>query len=201
MAKFSLIGPGTPEEKSKSFLECKKDFQLGRLMTEASHPKTRELSHWCKSDLKKAVQVLKEVDLDALGLLAERGGRLADLQRDIRQTLDGGGKIYLSGCGATGRLSLTLEFLWRSLLPRGSDSADRVCSFMAGGDLALIRSIESFEDHFDFGARQLVELGFSENDLLIGVTEGGETSFVIGSVNEASGVSKHRPYFLYCNPA
>ena len=46
---------------------------------------------------------------------------------------------------------------------------------MAGGDVALVHSLEGFEDFPDFGARHLVELGFGPNDLLIGSTEGGET--------------------------
>lgn len=44
---------------------------------------------------------------------------------------------------------------------------------MAGGDAALIKSIEDFEDHPEFAEQQLIQLGFKENDLLIGSTEGG----------------------------
>jgi len=45
---------------------------------------------------------------------------------------------------------------------------------MAGGDVALIHSIEKFEDFPDFGERQLRELGFKQGDLLISCSEGGE---------------------------
>ena len=44
---------------------------------------------------------------------------------------------------------------------------------MAGGDAALIKSIEDFQDHPQFAEQQVVELGFRENDLMIGSTEGG----------------------------
>jgi N-acetylmuramic acid 6-phosphate etherase len=71
---------------------------------------------------------------------------------------------------------------------------------MAGGDVALIRSIENFEDFPHYGGRQLVEAGFKDGDLLIGTTEGGETPFVIGAVEKAVQLSGRRPYFLYCNP-
>ena len=70
---------------------------------------------------------------------------------------------------------------------------------MSGGDVALIRSIENFEDFPDYGARQL-EAGFKDGDLLIGTTEGGETPFVIGAVEKAAQISKRKPFFLYCNP-
>jgi N-acetylmuramic acid 6-phosphate etherase len=71
---------------------------------------------------------------------------------------------------------------------------------MAGGDVALIRSIENFEDFPQYGARQLLEAGFKYDDLLIGTTEGGETPFVIGAVEQAAQISKRKPFFLYCNP-
>jgi N-acetylmuramic acid 6-phosphate etherase len=90
---------------------------------------------------------------------------------------------YFCGCGATGRLSLTIETLWRQV-HRGEKIENRVFSFMAGGDVALIRSIENFEDFPDYGARQLLEAGFKDGDLLIGTTEGGETPFVIGAVEK-----------------
>ena len=71
---------------------------------------------------------------------------------------------------------------------------------MAGGDVALIHSVEKFEDFPEFGERQLMELGFREGDMLISCTEGGETPFVIGATEAAINVSSRPAYFLYCNP-
>jgi len=51
-----------------------------------------------------------------------------------------------------------------------------------------------------YGARQLVEAGFKDGDLLVGITEGGETPIVIGAVEEATKLSDRKPFFLYCNP-
>ncbi len=70
---------------------------------------------------------------------------------------------------------------------------------MAGGDAALIKSIEDFQDHPEFAQQHLVELGFRENDLLIGSTEGGETSWVIGAVWKSTELTKRKPYILYGN--
>jgi hypothetical protein len=58
---------------------------------------------------------------------SNRFGRLAE-------TLEEGRRIYLIGCGATGRLSLSLEHLWR----RRNPSSDQVRSLMAGGDVHLL---------------------------------------------------------------
>ena len=34
------------------------------------------------------------------------------LYHDITDTLDSGHKVFIGGCGATGRLSLALEAMW-----------------------------------------------------------------------------------------
>lgn len=52
---------------------------------------------------------------------------------------------------------------------------------MAGGDVALIKSVEDFEDHPEFAAQQMRDLGYTADDLLIASTEGGETPWVIGA--------------------
>jgi N-acetylmuramic acid 6-phosphate etherase len=95
-------------------------------------------------------------------------------------------------------LALSLESFWRHLAGDGP-WAERVVAFMAGGDVALIRSIEGFEDHREYGPRQLAELGYGPDDMLVACTEGGETPFVL-SVAEAAVGGKHRPWLLYNNP-
>jgi N-acetylmuramic acid 6-phosphate etherase len=121
------------------------------------------------------------------------------LSTSIKETIENGYRIFIGGCGATGRLALACEVLWRSI--HGNDEmGERVIGFMAGGDIALIKSIENFEDHPEFGARQLVELGFKNGDLLIACTEGGETPYVIGVTLKAASISDQPPIFLYCNP-
>jgi N-acetylmuramic acid 6-phosphate etherase len=186
------------EQTLESFLEVCEQFKLGDLVTESPHPVTKNLSSEVKEDPLTGVNTLKEVDRLALDKLCSKIPSLKPLHDDIRNTILEGGDIYLCGCGATGRLSLAIEFIWRKEV--SEELKDRVKGFMAGGDCALIASIEKFEDFPEFGKRQLNELGFSENDLLVAITEGGETPFVIGAAIEAKKVSKRAPYFVYCNP-
>ncbi|MGE9296205.1 MAG: hypothetical protein ACQKBV_07975 [Puniceicoccales bacterium] len=186
-------------DNADEFLDCADDFCLGELETEQSHPDTLDLSDWCESDLPRAIAALKLVDEKALGILADKlmpGERLTGA---IRQTWANGGRVFLAGCGATGRLSLALETFCREGLVAES-LRNKVAAFMAGGDAALIRSIEGFEDFPSYGARQLDELGFGEKDLLIASTEGGETPWVIGATERAAEASRHTPWFCYCNP-
>ena len=174
-------------------------YQLGGLETEGQHDFTVSLSHLAQDDLGEAIRELHQVDLLAMRRFESKAARLPALAVAIEKTLTAGKRIFLCGCGATGRLSMSLEvFCHENMLP--PEYQGRVIGFMAGGDLALIKSIENFEDHPEFGVRQLDELGFADGDLLISSTEGGETPFVIGATERAAEVSSNPPWFLYCNP-
>jgi N-acetylmuramic acid 6-phosphate etherase len=181
----------------ESFLAGAAQFRLGGLLTEKPHPRTAGLAELARSDLPRAIAALADVDRDAIAALRGHAEGIEELAAQVRECLDAGGRIFLCGCGATGRLAIALESVWRAARP---GQADRVIGFMAGGDAALVRSVEGFEDHPEFGARHLDDLGFTPADLLIGVTEGGETSYVIGAVERAGELAARGPWLLYCNP-
>jgi len=185
-----------PEDDAREFLRTAHLYQLGELVTEGRHPLTRHLSDWATQDLPRAYLALSAADVRALALLGGAASAIVALRASIRTALAAGGRIFLCGCGATGRLSLLLESLWNDA--HAGDS--RVRAFMAGGDVALVHSLEGFEDFPDYGARHLRELGYTPSDLLIGCTEGGETPYVIGAVEYAASLARRPPYFLYCNP-
>lgn len=186
-------------KEADEFLKVAADYQLGALDTESQHPFTQSLSQMAREDVGEAVKLMHQVDIHALRLMHAKAAPLADLARAVAATFDAGRRVFLCGCGATGRLSLSIEIFCRMGVLQVPD-AERVVAFMAGGDLALIKAIEKFEDHPEYGARQLEELGFQEGDLLISSTEGGETPFVIGATERAAEISKNAPWFLYCNP-
>lgn len=187
------------ENACESFLKIANQFKLGELETESPHPLTVNLASDAQNDLPSAINILKQVDIEALGKLKPFLPEVAELGKAIDDTLTHGGKIFMCGCGATGRLSIALETFCRQSLVE-EIYRDRFIGFMAGGDVALIKSIENFEDRPEYGSRQLMELEFTQNDLLIGITEGGETPFVIGATEAAANISKRKPWFLFCNP-
>ena len=191
MAKSSI------QQRVNEYLLNADKYKLGILPTEQPHPRTKKLSTLANDNLLEAIRILKSIDLEAIDKLIEQVDRLEKLKSDIQICLNDGGRIFICGCGATGRLALNLEYL---ALQNHKEWENKIVSFMAGGDVALVHSLEGFEDFPDYGARHLSDLQFSEKDLLISVTEGGETPFVIGATQEALRKSKVSPYFLYCNP-
>ncbi len=199
----------TAHEKAREFLEHQKAFRLGELLTESSHPKTRRLSQTIQTDIAAGVRLLQSVDEDIPAALArifaqDTFGRLIEA---FREAIRAGRRIYFTGCGATGRLSILFEAAWRRFWrerkPQDADAArreDRCISVMAGGDFALIKSVEGFEDFPDFGRHQLKEAGVQRDDVVVAITEGGETSFVIGTAWQGLEVGA-RVFFVYNNPS
>jgi N-acetylmuramic acid 6-phosphate etherase len=117
-----------------------------------------------------------------------------------------GRRIFFTGCGATGRLSILLEAAWREFwrTMRSSDAQmarmeDLCVSVMAGGDFALIKSVEGFEDFPAFGRHQLKGVGVQQGDVVVAITEGGETPFVIGTAWQGLD-SGAKVFFVYNNP-
>ncbi|MDI1229486.1 MAG: hypothetical protein PSY14_17555 [bacterium] len=189
----------TARQKATEFLEVAAKFQLGSLPTEQRHPLTYELAELSRSNIPEALRIMTDIDIGVIRDVLAKAPELKKLETAIRETFAAGHRIFFYGCGATGRLSLSIEYIWR-FMRRGQAAANNVMGFMSGGDLALVHSIENFEDHPEFGARQLREIGFGPHDLLVSCTEGGETPSVIGATEEAGRLSSRKPFFLYCNP-
>ena len=195
-------------ENARDFLEREKAFRLGELLTESSHPKTRELSGTMQRDIKAGIRLLQSVDEDIpaalAGIFAQEA--FAALVKALHEAMRAGRRIYFTGCGATGRLSILLEAAWRRFwrdmrapCPQAGPMQECCISVMAGGDFALIKSVEGFEDFPDFGRYQLQQAGVQRGDVVVAITEGGETPFVIGTAWEGLDRGAH-VFFVYNNP-
>jgi N-acetylmuramic acid 6-phosphate etherase len=201
----------TAHDRAEQFLEVAADFHLGSLVTESSHPRTGDLSDVARRRTEDGLAALFDVDRDVVRTFEEwsrtdQPGRMALAAVD---TVRRGGRLFFTGCGATGRLSIQLDSTWRAFWqgrqargrtePSPACWADRTRSVMAGGDYALIKSVEGFEDFAPFGRRQIADLGLAAGDTVFAITEGGETSFVIGTAWQGVEAGA-RVFFLYNNP-
>jgi len=198
--------------RSDEFLKIADQFQLGVLTTEASHPVTADLSETAKHDIGAALRRLFDVDDDVVRKYREfvASGRATGIQETVLRALRNGGRLFFTGCGSTGRLSIQLVSIWRDFWqrqrarglacsPPTEDWEHRAFSVMAGGDFALIKSVEGFEDFTAFGKKQIGDLGVAAKDVVFAITEGGETSFVIGTAWQGVEVGA-KVYFVYNNP-
>jgi N-acetylmuramic acid 6-phosphate (MurNAc-6-P) etherase len=219
-----------PSPQSVDFIQNKKQFQLHSLLTEQRHPYTWNLSFVIKNNIKEGLSQIFSVDEDIsqkLGELAKDTSVFNQAAQAISQAITAGKKIYIYGCGSTGRLAKQIEStIWRPFWHKlkkkkgiwdklktsiPEDIEDRLIGEMTGGDRALISALEGFEDLELVGKLQLQDRGVARGDVVFCITEGGETSAVIGAIqaaleqyetfieNTGHDVKKHL-YFIYNNP-
>ncbi len=193
----------SPVQRSDEFLKISGQFKLGSLVTESSHPATANLSEVARTDIAAALKQLFAVDGDVLRKFREfvASSRADAIKAVLVQALRNDGRIFFTGCGSTGRLSILLDSIWRDFCQNCENEAlaGRTISVMAGGDYALIKSVEGFEDFAAFGKKQMTDLEVSNRDVVFAITEGGETSFVIGTA-WAGVEAGAKVYFVYNNP-
>ena len=79
------------------------------------------------------------------------------------------------------------------------EMAEVVSSFTTGGDRALVRSVENFEDYMTFGARQVDEAEMGPGDVLVALSECGLSASINGSAVRGYELGV-RTYYLFCNP-
>jgi N-acetylmuramic acid 6-phosphate (MurNAc-6-P) etherase len=220
----------TASSESIDYIQNKTQFQLHTLLTEQRHPKTWNLSERIQKDVADGLRMLFSVDEDIarrLETLASDKQVLEPLVSTLKEAIFSQNKIYIYGCGATGRLAKQMESsfwrpfwrkikadekIWSKLKLRLSPAIeDELIGEMTGADRALISSLEGFEDLQLIGRLQLADRAIKKGDVVIGVTEGGETSSVIGTILAAldlwkeNGVydpdeTRKKLYFIYNNP-
>jgi len=226
---LKLLGlEASPE--SIDYVHDKTQFQLHNLLTEQRHPKTWNLSERLQKDVAEGLKMLFSVDEDITSRvkeLASDGRALEPLVDALEQAVLGKKRIYIYGCGATGRLAKQMESsfwrpfwrriktdskLWPELQGKLSSTIEEdLCGEMTGADRALISSLEGFEDLPLIGRLQLADRGIRCGDAVVCVTEGGETSSVIGTIlaaldqwkendNYDPAETRKRLFFIYNNP-
>ena len=185
-------------EDAREFLENDQEYRMGYIDAEKPHHLTRRLSQTYEASMEEGVRMLLSVDREMAGRAKETlaTAEYAEFADTVRKTLKNGGKIVWSGCGSSGRLAMRLEQSWRNAVIKLAKKypaakaaleakLENVGNIMTGGDYAIIRAAESFEDSTLLGCHQtsLWELG--EKDLLIGVTATGETTSILGTAGQA----------------
>ena len=185
-------------EEAHRFVTQEKDYRMSYIEAEKPHPHTRTLSQTYAKSVEDGVKMILEVDqqMAQRAVQALNSPEYVAFADAIRTTIKNGGRVIFSGCGSSGRLSMGLERAWRNGIlnlmnkyPQVAnileDHLESVGNIMTGGDYAVIRAAESFEDSTAMGKLQTKLLGLTEKDLVVGVTATGETTSILGTVYQA----------------
>ena len=191
-------------ELAERFVKEETQFHLGFLPTEKSHPATQNFSFTIAKDTLEGIRCLLAVDAD-IPPVARRVFRSDSYDKLVNAMAAGGrnhNKICFSGCGSTGRLAVMLEAMWRQAWedraglepgaadrfqgqPRSgpSDGQPRQKHYHRGDRpwFDPLRTLKTFPVRRPAGCR----IGLEKGDILIAMTEGGETPSVLGTLDQA----------------
>ena len=152
-------------------------FQM--LDTEQCNPATRQIDRLSTLEM---VQLINQEDHRCAEAVSKVLPEIAKCVDVIEAKLRQGGRLFYAGAGTSGRLGVIDA---AECPPTYGVPSDLVNGLIAGGPLALIKSVEGAEDSREMGKKDLVDRGFSRKDALVGIAASGRTPYVLGAMDYA----------------
>jgi N-acetylmuramic acid 6-phosphate etherase len=120
-----------------------------------------------------------------MAAVAALGPTLPELARAVEAAanrLAAGGRLAYAGAGTSGRLAVQDAV---ELVPTFDWPEDRLILMMAGGEAALLRSVENAEDQAELATGTIRRNAIGATDVLVGVAASGSTPFTVAAVRTA----------------
>jgi len=108
--------------------------------------------------------------------------QIKNLVEQIEVRMKKGGRVFYLGAGTSGRLGVLDA---SEIPPTFGVPESMVIGLIAGGDVALRKSVESAEDDPDKAWASLQSFNINQNDVVIGIAASGTTPYVIGGIKHA----------------
>ena len=151
----------------------------GFLLTEQINPKSQNLDRLTSLEL---VELFNQEDAKTLEAIADAREPLAEIIDRTAACLRKGGRLFYVGAGTSGRLGVLDA---AECPPTFCTPPELVQGIIAGGAGALIRSSENLEDRYEDGEEAIAHRRIGEFDVVIGISAGGTTPYVLGALDGA----------------
>lgn len=151
----------------------------GYLLTEQVNPNSQNLDQLTSLEL---VELFNQEDYKTLEAIAQAKEALAQAIDLTSASLQKGGRLFYIGAGTSGRLGVLDA---AECPPTFCTPPEMVQGIIAGGAGALIRSSEDLEDKSEDGASAIAQRHITELDVVVGITAGGTTPYVLGALQAA----------------
>jgi N-acetylmuramic acid 6-phosphate etherase len=150
------------------------------MLTEQPNPQTENIDQFSTLEI---VARMNEEDA-TVSLAVQRVLPAIALAVDaITERFKQGGRLIYVGAGTSGRLGVLDA---AECVPTFSVDPDLVQGIIAGGEQALITSIEGAEDDPNTGRADLLARGLQEHDAVVGIAASGHTPYVLGAMDAAN---------------
>lgn len=152
-------------------------------LTEKSNPATTDIDLMDSFHIAQAINNEDKKVALAIEKVLPEIGRAIEM---IAEAFQKGGRLAYFGAGTSGRLGvLDASECW----PTFGVEHGMVSGFIAGGDKALRLSVEAAEDSSEFGLSDLSAFAPTPNDVIVGISAGGNPQYVLAILEEAKKAS------------
>ena len=153
---------------------------VSALPTEEFSPRFADLDLWPTAD---AVQAMLDGQLEAAAAVQSQASAIASAAEAAAARLgDLGGRLIYVGAGTSGRLAVQDGV---ELGPTFGWDKARTVYLIAGGQEALMSSVEGAEDDAAAGERAMRETAPAACDVVIGVAASGSTPYTLAAIRAA----------------
>ncbi len=162
--------------------------------TENASERFADIDRW---PTQSAVDAMFEAQLSAISAIGPELATIAQAAEAASRRLMEGGRLIYAGAGTSGRIAVQDG---AELGPTFGWPAERVAYALAGGNRALVSSVELAEDDADAAVRDLNEISITKSDVVVGVAASGRTPYTVSAIEAANaagaltiGISNNRP--------
>ena len=168
-------------------------LEIDHLVTETRNSHSQNIDQLSTFEMLKVINAEdKTVALAVEQTLSE----VTQVVDEITKAFANGGRLIYIGAGTSGRLGILDA---SECPPTYGTPAEQVVGLIAGGHTAIFKAVENAEDSPQLAIEDLQNIGFSNNDVLVGIAASGRTPYVIGGMEYA----KQQGAFvgcIVCNP-
>lgn len=163
-----------------------------QLLTEQRNPRTNNID--CKTTL-EIIDSINAEDARVFTAVHRERESIAMAVDLITDAFKEGGRLIYVGAGTSGRLGILDA---SECPPTFGTEPNMVMGIIAGGEKAVFQSIEGAEDFSENGTKDIQQKEVNHRDVVVGITTGGTTPYVMGALFEAK-KRNAKTIFLCCN--
>ena len=149
------------------------------MSTERSSPRYSSIDVWDAEDI---AETIVESQFAAVAAVYAVRKQIASAAVAMQARLQDRGRLIYAGAGTSGRLAVQDG---AELAPTFGWPDERLLFLIAGGEEALLGSVEGAEDDAEGGTRLIVQHAVTAQDVLIAVAASGTTRFTLACLREA----------------
>lgn len=156
------------------------DEKMDLLATEQNNPNTLQIDRCSTLEM---MALINQADQTVPLAVSHEIPSIAKAVDCIAERLGQGGRLLYVGAGTSGRLGVLDA---SECVPTYGTPPEMVVGLIAGGERALVESIEGVEDSAESGIADIVKSRVGPSDAVVGIAASGRTPYVLAALGEAA---------------